>query len=681
MKKKNTQYSIDETKLPVNIVYDHFRNAFSNVVGNFNPFAIDDDDFEKFSKDLYYPSNPLITKKSFFPDIRLDEIGESEWELLAFSSNFKKISSNERIMFLLGNIGTGKSTLVNYVYRYLYERASVRTKILPLVISCQDYHEEISESLEPGELFKFINKKIIIPKLSVLVKDIVNVNKKEFWNWYEIHSTSSDYSAKLDDLRAIYTKDRLKGEIRKLRKEEKEQNDNFYLLVIDYLKEVEDKYVTIVFDNLDPFDINIVKNFYWISMNYSNKSKYARIVMSIRNNTYYKILANIQQVSIVKKLEHKVNLSNILSKRCDKLAQYIDKINNSSLTLIVEGKTIVIKPEKLDEMFSKILKAIVSSDGRNYLYKFSKGNIRSQLELITIIFSSGIIPKSIFGKIFLLSDGGDETYTIPTAFIVRAIVTFGYSTYFTSKSRELVIPGVINVLSCAYNESNVKIFIKLFILRYLKHRRANFSKIKNDWCSVTKNIYDTDIVIDAFKYCMARLFNAGLIHSPDTPFIDDFDNHDDIHELSLSPLGDLYIEDLICNPEYLFFIKDDVYVNDTTTFESSIEVFSKYPINKQYWISFLNIIYFLRQYGDMELSILRKIREFEKLDDFIHLFATEEEPLVTLYILKDLQRKSVTKKDLDGFIEKQIFDHRIQSEIDITMNYFEEKLKEILSES
>lgn len=66
MKKKNTQYSIDETKLPVNIVYDHFRNAFSNVVGNFNPFAIDDDDFEKFSKDLYYPSNPLITKKSFF---------------------------------------------------------------------------------------------------------------------------------------------------------------------------------------------------------------------------------------------------------------------------------------------------------------------------------------------------------------------------------------------------------------------------------------------------------------------------------------------------------------------------------------------------------------------------------------------------------------------------------------
>lgn len=334
-------------------------------------------------------------------------------------------------------------------------------------------------------------------------------------------------------------------------------------------------------------------------------------------------------------------------------------------------------------MFSKILKAIVSSDGRNYLYKFSKGNIRSQLELITIIFSSGIIPKSIFGKIFLLNDGDNNTYNIPTAFIVRAIVTFGYSTYFTSKSRELRIPGVINVLSCAHNESSVKIFIKLFILRYLKHKRASFSKIKKDWCSVTKNIYDTDIVIDTFEYCMDRLFNAGLIHSPDTPFIDDFNNyvnkHGDIHELSLSPLGELYVEDLICNPEYLFFIKDDVYVNDTTTFEGSIEVFNNYPINKQYWIGFLNTIHFLKQYGEMELSILRKLREFEILDGFIHLFATEEEPLVTLYILKDLQRKSITKKDLDGFIEKQIFDSRVPNDIEETINYFTEELKKILS--
>ncbi|MCD7942666.1 MAG: hypothetical protein LUH50_22890 [Bacteroides intestinalis] len=682
MKKKNTQYSEEQAKLPVNIIYEHFRNAFSSVVGNFDPFAIDDDYFDIFSKDLYYPSKPLTIKDvgrdSFFLDIKPDEIGESEWELLAFSSNYRKISTNERIMFLLGKIGTGKPTLINYVYRYLCDRTSVKQKILPLIISCQDYYDQISESQEVAQLSNFVHKTIVMPRLSVLVKDIVNVDKKNFWNWYETHSPNSDYSAKLDDLRSMYTKDRLKGEVRKLRKDEKDKDD-FYFSVIDYIKEKEDRYVTVVFDNLDPFDINIVKNFYWISKTYANKSKYVRIVMSIRNNTYYKVLANIKQVSIIKKLEHKVSLSNILSKRCDKLAQYVDKINNSPLTLIVEGKTILIKPEKLDEMFTKILKAIVSSDGRNYLYKFSKDNIRSQLELLTIIFSSGIIPKSIFGKIFLLNDSGEETYTIPTAFIVGAIVTFGYSTYFTSKSRELGIPGVINVLSCAYNESSVKISIKLFILRYLKNRRANFSKIKHDWCSVTKNIYDTDIVIDAFNYCITRLFNAGLIHSPDTPFIEDFNNHNDIHELSLSPLGDLYVEDLICNPEYLFFVKDDVYVNDTTSFEGSIEVFSNYPINKHYWISFLNIIYFLKQYGDMELGVLHKIRDFESLNDFIPLFATEDDPLITLYILKELKRKITTQKDMDGFIEKQIFDHRVPQELNNTINYFEERVKEIIN--
>lgn len=354
---------------------------------------------------------------------------------------------------------------------------------------------------------------------------------------------------------------------------------------------------------------------------------------------------------------------------------FVERINDKSLTLIVEGKTIIIKPEKLDEMFGKILKAILSSDGRNYLYLFSKDNIRSQLELLTIIFSSGIIPKSVFGKIFLMNNSAENSYTIPTAFIVRAIVTFGYSTYFTTKSRELGIPGVINVLSCAYNESNVKIFMKLFILRYLKNRRANFLKIKSDWCNATKNIYDTDIIIDAFNYCITRLLNVGLIHSPDMPFIENFNNHDDIQELSLSPLGELYLDDLICNPEYLAFVKDDVYVNDPTSFEGSIDIFNNYDINKQYWISFLNIIYFLKQYGEMELSVLNKIRDFENLDSFVHLFATNDDPLITLYILRGLNNNFLLKTKLDEFIEKQIFDYRIPNELDKMIKYFESKIQ------
>ena len=682
MKKKNTQYSEEEAKLPTNIIYDYFKDVFNNVIGIFDPFTVDNNNFEIFSKDLYYPSSPLTTKSkefsSFFPDIELNEIGESEWTLLAFSSNYKNSSSMERIMFLLGKIGTGKSTLINYVYRFLYKRPSVNSKIIPLIISCQDYYDKFSLIHDIERLSNYVHKEILIPRLSVLVKDIINVGAESFWSWYETHSSNSNYSLQLSNLKSIYfasPSEILEQKIKKLRSNESNK-DSFYFSLIDYLTEIENKYVTIVFDNLDPFDINIIQNFYWISKSYSNKSQYLRIVMSIRNNTYHKIYANISQVHIIKKLEHKVELDNILSKRCAKLSTSINNINKYPLTLTVEGKIIVIEPENIGDFFTKILQVIVSSDGRNYLYKFSKNNIRSELELLTIIFSSGIIPKSIFGKIALIKND-EEKYVIPTAFIVRAIVTFGYSTYFTSKSRELGIPGVINVLSCAYNENNVKIFTKLFILRYLKNRRASLSKIKKDWVSIMEKIYETDVVNDTFSYCITRLFNAGLIQSPDTSFIDIFNNYIDIQDLSLTNLGSLYIEDLICNPEYLFFVKDDVYVNDITTFEGSIEVFSKYPLNKQYWISFLNIVYFLKQYGDMELSILRRIKDFKSLNNFISLFATKEAPLITLYILKELKKRTY-QKDLEGFIEKQIFDPRVNQELNNAIDYFTKEIEDIL---
>ena len=69
----------------------------------------------------------------------------------------------------------------------------------------------------------------------------------------------------------------------------------------------------------------------------------------------------------------------------------------------------------------------------------------------------------------------------------------------------------------------------------------------------------------------------------------------------------------------------------------------------------------------MEFSVLSKFNDFKKITSFVQQFSTPAEPMITLSILRELDRFYKNPKSLENYIEKQIFDTRIPNEINNTI--------------
>lgn len=682
MKKKNFKY-FAEKKLDNNIVYNHFRDLFLKVIDKIDTTA-ESESLDFFFNNIYYPSIPLKDydkkRRGEFQDIPEAAIGESEWELLAFATGFQEV--NDRILLLSGKVGTGKSTLINYVFNYLaINKQSVSKRVAPVLISCHNLHSDFQKyGVREELLHDYLLNDILKKHLSKILIEETSLSNDKFWNWYA-QNIITTYLSVLQDYKELYEGEDLQRKIRELRMQEK-QNADFYLQATNYLncsKKEECKNVIIIFDNIDPFEISIIQNIYWLAKYLTNKSSSIRIIISLRETTYRKLYHQINEIKIVRFWRHQIDFLEVLRNRCDSIHLLVtQEYSQRPLVINVNNKIWEITLENSMKLLSLLISSILKNTHENALLIFSNDNIRSQLKLLTIVFSSGMIPESVFGKILLSNDDLDKVYTIPTDMMIRAIVTFGYPTYFTTKSKELSIPGVMNILSCAYNQEYICIFAKLFILRYLESRKGamgiNVSKMREEWGTVFGKVYDSKVLEDSFKYGLYRLLNVGLIQSPDIKYLDNVEElYDKLDEVTISDLGHFYLDNLIVNPEYLFYIKDDVYVSDIESFEGCIEVTEKIALNKRYWMNFYNTILFLKQYGQMELNIIRRLNEFGTLPLFLNTFSCKSSPFITLHILYELRKRAENAKTLKGVIEQEIMEPRIFSELSEMILEFEKE--------
>jgi hypothetical protein len=307
--------------------------------------------------------------------------------------------------------------------------------------------------------------------------------------------------------------------------------------------------------------------------------------------------------------------------------------------------------------------------------------------------SSGLIPLISFGKVLTQSNFEvtiSNEYVIPPEFIVQAIVTFGYGTHITKQAKMKKIPGVMNILSNADHVYPAQIFIKLMILSYL-NRNGNKEgqtkqKIKEHFENCIKNMPNKMELLSSFDYCMHRLFNVGLITSPDLHYansINDFENY--VVDIRISLLGEYYIEELICMPEYLFYIKDDVYLENTESFEDAFYVFKNYPPNKYFWKNFRNLGNFLFEYGKIEIEFLKSLKSYNTLHIFKNNFTAISYDMFTLKIISGLEEytKSPLYSDkMKRYINFQIFDSQdirpLQDTKSMLLKLYNENIKDEL---
>jgi hypothetical protein len=703
MNKKNTIFPTEELCfLDKNIIYQHFYDDFNVIMDKFNDFnqqfniKTDDDgnivglsnkDYT-FFKEFYTISKRIQTedpiRKKRFPDLTYEDIGVSEWELITFCSTFQS-TMNNRLKFVVGNIGEGKSTLINYVLKYLLqEKQSIKNNILPILINCQGYLSTIESGIKKGISINDFFDKLIKKIFFDLMRFQIAISNDSFWNWYE-KNIVSDYRQEIIDLRSLgYDETGQVFEIRKLRKKEKDTNEDFFIHSISYAIQILKKQIIIVFDNVDPFDIEKVVEFYWKAKNYINQSP-VKIIITVRKDTFRKLKFKIHETASLEPIIMDTSLENILRLRCTKLLEKVE-YSNVIRPLIYTSDNVSYKKE-INPIFhlSGIIEGILDEYAVNYISKFAKKNIRNELELLRIVFKSGFLPNSILDK-SLFKDKNTRV-TVPPEYILSSIITFGYGTYFTSMSKKFKVPGVVNILSNSNHNNPIQIFSKLYILNFLQkkgHREEQkMETIIGIFCQCIKNMKDREELLESFKYSLYRLFNVGLLTSADFDHAntqEEFELY--VKDLRISSLGNFYYETLLTSPFYLFYVKDDVYLDNISGFTDAYSVLKNFPKNRYFWENFKNLIQFLREYGDVEIKAMKSFIEFNTYDVFNSNFNPSYENLFSLKILNSLSDFSTKKGQLSNlfitfFDKNQMFNSTDISDLENVISYLKESYKKL----
>jgi hypothetical protein len=707
MEKKTSIYSnAKQCFLPENIIFDHLREEFNNVFEKFNdynqPFSIKTTPNgviegltkkdHNFFKESYVPAQPLRTideiRSKLLYDILDEELGVIEWQLIVFCTGFRDSYKGNRIILITGNVGEGKSSVINYVLKFLYyQKKSFKEFVLPIIFNCHGYKPElIKEVKDKGSLVEWIDKHINI-FLNNINKDFSEINNEEFWIWYE-ERFKTFYSAYVKDLKKLGLEEKeLDNRIKERRMNEKYDNKEFIYNAAYYITDKQKKNIVVVFDNIDPFDIEIIELFYWKAESIINISP-IKVIISLRGDTYRKLKQRIIDIGQLKTIQIYSDLKKIIERRCLNLEKKIE-LNSEKKPLIIplhKSGTIEVKSNPY-KVIHQIITIILNPIGMNCISTFSCKNIRNSLELLRIVFSSGFLPICEIGGMLMISEK-ETQQTLPPEYLISTITTFGYGTFFSKELKKTNVPGIINILSCSHHQHPIQIFSKLYILSYLKNKgfeldTNNKDKILEIYQACTHSMIIKEELNESFFQSFYRLFTTGLISSPEIHnvySIDEFEN--DVTEVRLSSLGDYYFDFLLTYPFYLIFAKDDVYVENPSSFSDAYFIYNNTDINKYFWTNFRNLSLFLKEYGLMEIFAIKEFIKHETYTIFQHNFGCLSDNLFTVKIIKGLQN-FVVNKDLKSvplinFLnEKQIFNTADITILDDTRIHLESEYRKL----
>jgi hypothetical protein len=670
MPKKNSFLSKINNKINNNPVYQKYQDIFLDITSDFDDngdLDINQDGVyslsekqKDFFKSLYCPTQKLPFRDDLivqlYPELLKEEIGDNERDLIQFATNYNDTWEKINILPIIAPMGYGKTSLIYYSLIYLHSLSiNYQQRVVPLVFNLHHYKNDLVSFKNNEELLKdFVRNKLIKERLRFIFRKTISVSNTEFWKFYKKHCKSSfvDEEESLED---IYINDEISKikEIKKLRNTEK-SNDDFIFHLINYVKRVLNKEIVIVFDNLDPFDKDIIKFFIWEAKKLVSLSE-ARVLYTIRQTTYNLIYRTNRAVFSDRKLRwNSLPTSEILKMRCDKIDQNI-VLEYAKKPLNIEGKIISIS--NIKNQMKTLISSILSDKGSQLITLFSNGDIRKQMTLLRLIFSSGVIPEWIYGSVLISEKNIDEHYEIKDYLLLVAIIIDHYTTYFGDEAEE--VPGVLNIFCSAFDEQALSSFSRLMILSYLyQHRQEEhiqFSTFTRDLKIILEPFQQGIHLRKAFLYSLFRMLNKGLIESPDIHNLDKYDDFENsINEFKLSDLGEFYMTDLIINPNYIIFMKDDVSISqqyfstfkDASTVKKEIFIMGqRRSVTRTFFANLSNAAYFLAAYSQKEIEFMVDLKHNQVLEEYKEMFGCSYEKLFSLRIVKELENYCKSIKD------------------------------------
>ncbi|NOU16349.1 MAG: hypothetical protein HOO91_02175 [Bacteroidales bacterium] len=568
--KLTKRYIADDYALSENSFWSkHIQDFFFNIL-SITPTI--DEKYLKYSdsfhytlntKEIEYYQNSYIhigiiinrdensTVYDYFNDTEL-VICTREKDLLDY---LMKIDS--KLLIILGKVGWGKTTLLQYFFFYLIQKSEKLTKnIYPIFISL---HREINEQInQKGETFSiksFFYEKLLVPRLKKICEEIIDIENDKFWDYIVDFPDCVDYKREVGNYSKIFKDNPLLAHknILQLRATYQKIISDILFYALKYLSNELHKTPVIIIDDADRIDIqwnkDILEELHKLSHKYDFK-----VIFAARPSTFHGVFKNDNHLMEIISPTIMDLKKPILELYINSRKQRILQFKNENTGIVIKYDDNQIDKSKAIEFYIKMTELIEKNENFSFISNISSGDIRNLGRLLRKYYSTGFVN---YNNIFLRFVNESIT-VLPDWLLFISIITNNYHTYFggnreSERSEEFIIN-----LFASRNHTITSLFMKIQILSYLIiNESVDLRLFRNEYINLFKKEHKPSI-FRSFNNSILSLINYRIINTEEFFSIDNEQSLEKIKEISIEPTGRYYFENLLSNFEYLSYMKDDI---------------------------------------------------------------------------------------------------------------------------
>ncbi|UNM96744.1 type I restriction endonuclease [Ignatzschineria rhizosphaerae] len=543
---------------------------------------------------------------------------------------YKALSEHayNQIILLIGKVGVGKSTFIDYLQYTNTIPKSIQDKLIWVRLNLNN------APLEKEKIYSWIQQEII-NNLQEQFKDEFDFESLEFL----LKLYSVEVNSYKRGIGSIFSEDSEQYKIglaNKLRECESDLEQTLRCY-IRHLANERAKSVIIVFDNCDKKNKDSQLLMFEVA-NWAKDTLKSIIFLPLRDETYDNYKDQKPLDTAIKQYSFRIEAPRFQTVLTRRVQLALDLISEESSESKPQQSKIRLKND-MYVMFDpnndgstyllSMLNSVLNNENsiRRLLTGLSGGNIRIALEMFLNFCSSGHIPNEEIIKIRKSSN----SYTMPGHIAVRALMR-GNRRYYISK-----FSHIKNLLDAEMDEKDIPIYlIRLCILRWLKmmvrsdvkrSAKKGYFTVEELLNTLGKFGFQKDPVINQIGY----LGKAMCITTEDF----EYENINLYTNIKLAPAGYAHLELLENDITYLATIAEDTRITD----ENLVNDIKRLIVDPEQSFRLPEVYYiaskFIEYIDDIVQGILNNYRTYSKLEELENLISMEK-PKGTIERFKSL---------------------------------------------
>jgi ABC-type dipeptide/oligopeptide/nickel transport system ATPase component len=546
MMKKNETLQPVSAEIPANGFYMAYRRFFDEV------FIQDEFEHDKL-RELYIYDRHIFSKPKFIPSKGWEKIevlddpelrsqfeidqqfGRYEKELLSFLL----INAKPKILKIVGEIGTGKSTFLQHMFFNFLPNQRFKDEGLYYL------HFNLEKVFQQYEHYDYERVvELLEQEFPSVAKDSAVVS----------HNGLPDCPQKMKEI-TVYLK--------------------------NLVAELKTSRVIICFDNVDVFKPPFQEILWRITEGLAVNTG-ATFVISMRkiNSRYFETVSNSRFTSYILMEQRPPVFSKVVERRLVYFASKDVPVKDIR-RLRIRANEITVAFSDFEEFVANFIKIIFSDEISNALDNLANYNVRVGLRwILTFIQSWNLNVVQMVSKLTKAIGVGTSVEGFATFdTLLNAIGLWNHRVYFPQSS------SLENIFSANLKGSKADLLIKYRCLRYCQAHGDTTTKE-----GLVRHLRNLDYLETEIKEAVGQL----LAHPKRLLFSNDDDSFDNIITLGLNPAGKYYLGRLLYYLDYFQLIFADCFLPFRNTRKSAEDT--------NYLSRIMEAIKFIRYIGEIELD-------------------------------------------------------------------------------